>query len=92
MSSSAKAALEEILSKTRNFSGADVTALIRESSLVAARQLLKMENEMETEEGNAIDVEVTEDHLRLALTKVKCSITDEDRLYYETVGKQLLKE
>ena len=66
-----------------------MTALIRESSLIAARQLLKMENEMETD---LVDVEVTEEHLRVALEKVKCSITDEDRLYYETVGKDLTKE
>ena len=66
-----------------------MTALIRESSLIAARQLLKMENEMETD---LVDVEVTEEHLRVALEKVKCSITDEDRLYYETVGKDLAKE
>jgi len=89
LSDSAKNALEDVLSKTRNYSGADVTALIRESSLIAARQLLKMENEMETD---LVDVEVTEEHLRVALEKVKCSITDEDRLYYETVGKDLAKE
>jgi len=89
LSRGARESLNEVISKTTNYSGADVTALIREASLIAARQLLKMENEMETE---VTDVEVNEEHLRMALAKVKCSITNEDKLYYETVGKDLTNE
>lgn len=75
-----------------NFSGADVAALIREAALLAARDLLTAsEHRMEEDVGQQEDIYLTMEHFTAALTRVKSSVSDKDRLYYEKMNDRLNK-
>lgn len=85
----------------RNFSGADLAALIRESSVLALKRSFFRteevhsitENNLEKEFGelntSSEDVIVTMQDFSNALKKVKPSVSDKDRQKYERLNKKM---
>ena len=84
--------MDEIVESCLNFSGADVSALIREAALVAAHDLVNAtEHKMEEDVQQDSDIYLTMEHFKSALTRVKSSVSDKDRLYYEKMETRLNK-
>ncbi|SCU93445.1 LADA_0G03136g1_1 [Lachancea dasiensis] len=96
--------LEEVIKSEscRNFSGADLAALVRESSVLALKRSFFRseeihsitENNLEKEFGEltttpGTDVIVTMKDFTDALKKVKPSVSDKDRLKYERLNKKM---
>ncbi|AET40600.1 putative AAA family ATPase RIX7 Ecym_6218 [Eremothecium cymbalariae DBVPG len=88
--------------RCRNFSGADLASLVRESSVLALkRNFFKsdeigsvLENNLDREfedlsVGVSEDVVVTMKDFQLALRKIKPSVSDKDRLKYERLNKRM---
>jgi len=79
-----------IYQKTENFSGADISALIREASLIAAREeILLNDDRMEDIEND--DIELGLIHFEKASTRVTSSISEKDRIYYQKLCEKLQK-
>ena len=84
--------LDEIVSRCENYSGADVSALIREASLSAAKELVYAEDhkmEDDVQEQNLIFLKMK--NFTEALSRVKSSVSAEDRKYYELMEKRVNK-
>ena len=79
--------LDTLIGRTENYSGADVSALVREASLIAARSLIMMEDRMEDE--SQPEVKLLEAHFEQALVKIKASISDKDKKYYQKVSERI---
>ena len=80
--------LVSLLGQTDNYSGADVSALVRESSLIAARSLIMMEEDR-MEDENQPDIKLLKTHFEQALLKIKASISDKDNKYYQKVSAKI---
>ena len=81
---------EFISAKTKNFSGADITALIREASLIAAREdILLQDDRMEADEDDNIELGI--EHFEKASSRVTSSISEKDRIYYQKLKDKLQK-
>ena len=48
-----------------------------------------MEDKMEDESQLDKDVKLTENHLTMALSRVKCSINEKDKLYYDKLKAKI---
>lgn len=66
--------------RCRNFSGADLAALVREASVLALRDILK---------GSASEVQVTPLHFEKAFGKVRPSVSDTERHRYYAMRERL---
>ena len=80
--------LDTLLGRTENYSGADVSALVREASLIAARSLIMMEEDRMEDESQP-EVKLLEVHFEQALVKIKPSISDKDKKYYQKVSERI---
>lgn len=65
------------------FTGADLAALIREASVAALKDLLSLPKEV-TQEG---PLAVTLDHFNKAFRKIRGSVSEKDRTYYESMRR-----
>ncbi|KAH3901599.1 probable Ribosome biogenesis ATPase RIX7 [Saccharomycodes ludwigii] len=98
--------LEDIVKNKRcnNFSGADLAALIRESSILALKRNFFKNNEIQSVKDNNLDKEfenlttgdsdnevilVTLKDFQNALNKIKPSVSDRDRLKYDRLNKKM---
>ena len=83
------------VSECNNYSGADVSALIREAALIAARDLLESDNhKMEDEMEDATvqeDIFLNMTHFTKALSRVHSSVSEKDRIYYDKMKEKLNK-
>lgn len=81
--------------RCKNFSGADLSSLVREASVIALKRKIFIginqldENINEDEHHDMGDVEVTNDDFNNALNSTKPSVSDRDRLKYEKLNKRL---
>ena len=89
--------------RCRNFSGADLAALIRESSIIALKRNFFRNNEIQSIAENDLDKEfedltvdtpsdkviVTMDDFWKALKKIKPSVSDKDRSKYERLNRKM---
>lgn len=89
--------------RCRNFSGADLAALIRESSIIALKRNFFQNNEIQSIAENDLDKEfedltvgspsdkviVTMDDFWRALKKIKPSVSDKDRSKYERLNRKM---
>ncbi|SCW01097.1 LAFE_0D05006g1_1 [Lachancea fermentati] len=86
----------------RNFSGADLAALVRESSVLALKRSFFKNVEMHSVKDNNLDKEfedlstsateevlVTFQDFQNALKKIKPSVSDKDRVRYERLNKKM---
>ncbi|CAI4602614.1 AIC_G0034700.mRNA.1.CDS.1 [Saccharomyces cerevisiae] len=96
---------EEIIrnEKCNNFSGADLAALVRESSVLALKRKFFQSEEIQSVLDNDLDKEfedlsvgvsgeeiiVTMSDFRSALRKIKPSVSDKDRLKYDRLNKKM---
>ena len=96
---------EEIIrnEKCNNFSGADLAALVRESSVLALKRKFFQSEEIQSVLDNDLDKEfedlsvgvsgeeiiVTMSDFRSALRKIKPSVSDKDRLKYVRLNKKM---
>ncbi|AJV52338.1 BBF_HP2_G0034930.mRNA.1.CDS.1 [Saccharomyces cerevisiae] len=96
---------EEIIrnEKCINFSGADLAALVRESSVLALKRKFFQSEEIQSVLDNDLDKEfedlsvgvsgeeiiVTMSDFRSALRKIKPSVSDKDRLKYDRLNKKM---
>ncbi|HNX18469.1 MAG TPA: CDC48 family AAA ATPase [Methanoregula sp.] len=71
--------IDDLVTKTKGFVGADIEALVREAKMAAVRQFISvMGGKPEHERNDAIkNVIITKAHFDSALTKVKGSLDDE---------------
>ncbi|AMD21894.1 HFR039Cp [Eremothecium sinecaudum] len=90
-------------SRCRNFSGADLAALVRESSVSALKRKFFSSDEIHSVLDNNLekefddltvgvpsgDVLVTMQDFELALRKIKPSVSDRDRSKYNRLGKKM---
>ncbi|KAL3231772.1 Ribosome biogenesis ATPase RIX7 [Nakaseomyces bracarensis] len=97
--------LEEIIGdeRCRNFSGADLAALVRESSVLALKRNFFKTEEIQSVLDNNLDKEfedlsvgvsneeviVTLDDFKMALKKIKPSVSDKDRQKYDRLNKKM---
>lgn len=89
--------------RCRNFSGADLAALVRESSVLALKRKFFHTDEIQSVLDNNLDKEfsdmsvgvasdeviVTMNDFELALRKIKPSVSDRDRLKYNKLNKKM---
>jgi transitional endoplasmic reticulum ATPase len=68
--------LEEIVSKTDGYVGADIEALCREAALISLREDMNAKT-------------VTKKHFEKAIESVRASVTDETVKYYDRIAKEL---
>ena len=61
---------------------------MREASLIAARSLIMMEEDRMEDESQP-EVKLLEAHFEQALIKIKASITDKDKKYYQKVSERI---
>ncbi|QHS74715.1 putative AAA family ATPase RIX7 [Saccharomyces paradoxus] len=96
---------EEIIrnEKCNNFSGADLAALVRESSVLALKRKFFQSEEIQSVLDNDLDKEfedlsvgvsgeeiiVSMSDFRNALRKIKPSVSDKDRLKYDRLNKKM---
>ncbi|AJV55479.1 Rix7p [Saccharomyces cerevisiae YJM1342] len=96
---------EEIIrnEKCNNFSGADLAALVRESSVLALKRKFFQSEEIQSVLDNDLDKEfedlsvgvsgeeiiVTMSDFQSALRKIKPSVSDKDRLKYDRLNKKM---
>ncbi|CAI4612956.1 BAQ_1a_G0034560.mRNA.1.CDS.1 [Saccharomyces cerevisiae] len=96
---------EEIIrnEKCNNFSGADLAALVRESSVLALKRKFFQSEEIQSVLDNDLDKEfedlsvgvsgeeiiVTMSDFRSALRKIKPSVSDKDRVKYDRLNKKM---
>lgn len=96
---------EEIIrnEKCNNFSGADLAALVRESSVLALKRKFFQSEEIQSVLDNDLDKEfedlsvgvsgeeiiVAMSDFRSALRKIKPSVSDKDRLKYDRLNKKM---
>lgn len=97
--------LKEIVAdeRCRNFSGADLAALVRESSVLALKRNFFKSEEIQSVGDNDLDKEfedlsvgissdeviVTPADFKVALNKIKPSVSDKDRLKYDRLNKKM---
>ncbi|XP_023819458.1 nuclear valosin-containing protein-like isoform X1 [Oryzias latipes] len=84
--------LEEIASDERcsSFSGADLTALVREASVNALKDYLKSQQGGEAlPSGCTVDIQVSRVHFEEALNKVRPSVSPKEQLRYEQLRDSL---
>ena len=89
--------------RCRNFSGADLAALVRESSVLALKRNFFKNDEIQSIVENDLDKEfedlttsgpteeviVTMKDFQNALRKIKPSVSDKDRLKYDRLNKKM---
>ncbi|TID30191.1 hypothetical protein CANINC_001198 [Pichia inconspicua] len=79
--------------RCRNFSGADLSSLVREASVIALKRKIfigiKDLDENIDDTGDVTDVKVTNDDFNNALNSTKPSVSDRDRAKYEKLNKRL---
>lgn len=79
--------------RCRNFSGADLSSLVREASVTALKRKIfigiKDLDESVEDHEEILDVEVTADDFDKALDATKPSVSDRDRMKYEKLNKRL---
>ncbi|XP_031619973.1 nuclear valosin-containing protein-like isoform X2 [Contarinia nasturtii] len=73
--------LEELAELTDSFTGADLAGLVRQASLQALRDTLKIETTPESE----IDLSVHKQHFLMALQNLRPSVSTEDKVQYEAL-------
>lgn len=97
--------LDEIIAdeRCRNFSGADLAALVRESSVLALKRNFFKTEEIHSVGDNNLDKEfedlsvgianeeviVTLEDFKMALKKIKPSVSDKDRQKYDRLNKKM---
>ena len=82
---------KNISEKCENYSGADVSALVREAALIAARELLQADEHKMEQDSVQEDVFLTMSHFERALLNVKSSVSEKDRKFYEKMKEQIEK-
>lgn len=79
--------------RCRNFSGADLSSLVREASVIALKRKIfigiKDLDESVEDHEEIMDVEVTAEDFDKALDTTKPSVSDRDRMKYEKLNKRL---
>ena len=89
--------------RVRNFSGADLASLVRESSVSALKRSFFKNNEIQSVGENDLDKEFEDlsvgiddqqiivgmDDFNRALQKIKPSVSDKDRLKYDKLNKKM---
>lgn len=85
--------------KCRNFSGADLSSLVREAGVLALKKKFFKGQQIkeldasgyysETDEPDGNDIEVTNDDFRMALGSIHPSVSDKDRSKYERLNKRM---
>lgn len=89
--------------RVRNFSGADLASLVRESSVSALKRSFFKNNEIQSVGENDLDKEFEDlsvgvedqqiivgmDDFNRALQKIKPSVSDKDRLKYDRLNKKM---
>lgn len=85
--------------KCRNFSGADLSSLVREAGVIALKkkffkghELQELEQSGYYQEDDSIDdnnITVTIDDFNQALSSIKPSVSDRDRAKYERLNKKM---
>ncbi|CDK28521.1 unnamed protein product [Kuraishia capsulata CBS 1993] len=78
--------------RCRNFSGADLSSLVREAGVVALKKRFfrgVVPDEANIQDEDHSKIFVTGDDLLLALSNVKPSVSDKDRMKYERLNKRL---
>ena len=83
--------VESISSKCVHYSGADVSALVREAALIAARELLQADEHKMEQDSSQEDVYLNMSHFERALVRVKSSVSEKDRKFYEKMKEQIEK-
>lgn len=87
--------LEQIANdyRCRNFSGADLNSLIRESGVLALkRNFLTINRDIVLEDEKSINekmISITKDDIENALNIIKPSVNDRDRLKYDKLNKKM---
>ena len=79
--------------RCRNFSGADLSSLVREASVIALKRKIfigiKDLDESVEDHEEILNVEVTAEDFDKALDTTKPSVSDRDRMKYEKLNKRL---
>lgn len=80
--------------RCRNFSGADLSSLVREASVIALKRKIfvgikDLDESIGDDNGDVTNVEVTVDDFNQALDSTKPSVSDRDRAKYEKLNKRL---
>ncbi|KAJ1503685.1 hypothetical protein HMI54_007863 [Coelomomyces lativittatus] len=78
--------MKQVAEWTENFSGADLAALVKESSLVALKAIFKTRNA----DIPWVLPEVTMEHVKIALHKMKPSVGEAERNAYNRLRDKLL--
>jgi ribosome biogenesis ATPase len=80
--------------RCRNFSGADLSSLVREASVIALKRKIfigikDLDENIDEDNHDITNVEVTADDFNNALDSTKPSVSDKDRAKYEKLNKRL---
>lgn len=81
--------------RCRNFSGADLSSLVREASVIALKRKIFVgiknldETIVDEDHDEILNVQVTSDDFNKALDTTKPSVSDRDRMKYEKLNKRL---
>lgn len=96
--------LEEIVynPKCKNFSGADLSSLVREAGVIALKRNFFQNQEVKqldksgyiydsssTNDTNVEDIKVTQNDFNQALRNINPSVSDKDRLKYERLNRKM---
>ncbi|VEU20474.1 DEKNAAC101369 [Brettanomyces naardenensis] len=81
--------------RCKNFSGADLSSLVKEASVISLKRVffrdISLGNETVTGDTGDEDIVVTGTDFDSALTSIKPSVSDKDRLKYEHLNKRWSK-
>ena len=80
--------------RCRNFSGADLSSLVREASVIALKRKIftgiqNLDENINEDNHDVTDVEVTANDFDNALNSTNPSVSDKDRAKYERLNKRL---
>ncbi|CAI5759898.1 unnamed protein product [Candida verbasci] len=83
--------------RCRNYSGADLASLVKEAGIMALRRKVFQDTQIEQldrsgfyqEQNDPYDIQIYMNDFETALSKIRPSVSDKDRLKYERLSKKL---